>query len=279
LSKHLGNKRAEGQLQLDFIESTDNKLIKQIRKLKEKKYRHEKGQFLVEGFRFVSEAVRSRFEVAYIFISKGLQDKLSKYDIEKNISNNTKIITVSENVLKSMCDTQAPQGIVAVVNYQNFTIKDEEGFYVLCDEVQDPGNMGTIIRSAHAANALGVIVTKGAVDVYNQKTLRATMGSIFHVPIIETFTVVKQLKQKGFKLLVSSLEAKNDFYDVDLTGKLIIAVGNEGNGVSSEVSALADLLVKIPMPGGSESLNAAVAASIMMFERVRQLVHYRVMEY
>ena len=256
---------------MDFIESKDNKLIKEIRKLSEKKYRQKNKQFLVEGFRFVSEALHSDFEVAYIFISKEKQEKLDLYDIEKYISENTKMILVSESVLKSICDTQEPQGIVAVVNYQNFAIKDEEGFYVLCDEVQDPGNMGTIIRSAHAANALGVIVTKGVVDIYNQKTLRATMGSIFHVPIIETFETVIQLKKQGFKLLVSSLRAKDNFYDVDLTGKLIITVGNEGNGVSTEVQDLADLLVKIPMPGKAESLNAGVAASIMMFERVRQL--------
>jgi RNA methyltransferase, TrmH family len=256
---------------LDFIESKDNKLIKEIKKLKEKKYRQEKGQFLIEGFRFVSEALISEFEVSYIFISSNAHDKLAVYAIDKNIKSNTKIISVSETVLKSICDTEAPQGIAAVVNYRKFNIKDEEGFYVLCDAVQDPGNMGTIIRSAHAGGALGVIITKGTVDIFNQKTLRATMGSIFHVPIIEHCNAIKQLKQNGFKLLVSSLAAENDFYDADLTGRLIISVGNEGNGVSSEVSELADLIVKIPMPGGAESLNVAVASSIMMFERVRQL--------
>lgn len=256
---------------MDFIESKDNKLIKEIKKLKEKRYREEKGQFLIEGFRFVSEALSSDFEVPYVFISTNAHDKLVSYAIDKNIRQNTKIISVSENVLKSICDTLTPQGIAAVVNYRSFTIKNEEGFYVLCDAVQDPGNMGTIIRSAHAASALGVIITKGTVDIFNQKTLRATMGSIFHVPIVEYCDAVKQLKQNEFKLLVSSLDAENDFFDIDLTGRLIISVGNEGNGVSSEVIDLADLLVKIPMPGGAESLNVAVASSIMMFERVRQL--------
>lgn len=256
---------------MDFIESKDNKLIKEIKKLKEKKYRQEKGQFLVEGFRFVSEAIISEFDVSYVFISSNAHDKLALYAIDKNISKNTKIISVSQTVLNSICDTQTPQGIVAVVNYRSFTIKNEQGFYVLCDEVQDPGNMGTIIRSAHAASALGVIVTNGTVDIFNQKTLRATMGSIFHVPIIEDLGVLTLLRQNGFQLLVSSLETQNNFYDVDLTGKLIISVGNEGNGVSDAISNLADILVKIPMPGGAESLNVAVASSIMMFERVRQL--------
>lgn len=256
---------------MDFIESKDNKLIKEIRKLSEKKYRQKYEQFLIEGFRFVSEALCSDFDVEYIFILEEKQDKLALYEIEKNTSENTKMILVSQSVLNSICDTLSPQGIVAVVKNKKFTIKDEDGFYVLCDEVQDPGNMGTIIRSAHAAGALGLIVTKGVVDIYNQKTLRATMGSIFHVPIIETFETVLELKDDGFKLLVSSLEAKDDFYDVDLTGKLIISVGNEGNGVSTKVRDLADLLVKIPMPGKAESLNVGVAASIMMFERVRQL--------
>ena len=175
-------------------------------------------------------------------------------------------------MFKEISSTENPQGIAAIVNYSNMDIKNRAGFYILADKVQDPGNLGTIIRSAHASNALGVIITRGTVDAYNDKTLRSTMGSIFHVPIIDDSDLsnLNKLRDNGFKLVVSSLDTENNFFDVDLTGNIIIAVGNEGAGVSAEVMELSDIKVKIPMPGGAESLNVSAAASIMMFEVVRQ---------
>ena len=132
--------------------------------------------------------------------------------------------------------------------------------------------MGTIIRTAHAVNASALIITKGTVDIYNDKTLRSTMGSIFKVPIIEDddLSVIKSLKEQGFKLVVSSLQGENNFFEEDLKDKVIIAVGNEGNGISDDVYLLADKKVKIPMPGDAESLNVAVATSIMLYEKLRQ---------
>ena len=146
-------------------------------------------------------------------------------------------------------------------------------FYLLCDKLQDPGNLGTIIRTAHAAGVDGIILTKGTVDIYNEKTIRASMGSLFHIPVIyddKDNTIVKELCNKGFSLLSTSLEGDKDFFEEDLTGKLIISVGNEGNGVSKEIYDLSDKKVKIPMPGGAESLNVAIAASIILYEKVRQ---------
>jgi len=257
---------------VDTIESKDNSLIKEVKKLNKKKYRIENQQFIIEGFRFVEEALKSSFEVPYIFISENALDKYREFGIDKLIQNNTKINCIKASLLKELCNTENPQGILAVVNNKKVNIANKEGFYVLADKVQDPGNMGTIIRSAHASGALGVIVTKGTVDVYNDKTLRSTMGSIFNIPIIEddNFKIIKDLKSNGFKIIVSSLDTENNFYDVDLTGKVVICVGNEGNGISKELYELNDEKVKIPMPGGAESLNAAVAASIMMYEAVRQ---------
>lgn len=257
---------------MNLIESKDNSLIKDIKKLNKKRYRAEHGQFLIEGFRFVEEALKSTFKVPYIFISETSLDKYRSFGIEKLIQHDTKVNCIKASLLKELCNTENPQGILAVVNNKKVEIENKEGFYVLVDKVQDPGNMGTIIRSAHATGALGVIITKGTVDVYNDKTLRSTMGSIFNIPVIEdeNFEVVKDLKKNGFKLLVSSLDTENNFYDLDLTSKVIISVGNEGNGISEELYELNDEKVKIPMPGGAESLNAAVAASVMMYEAVRQ---------
>ncbi|MCY6482765.1 RNA methyltransferase [Clostridium aestuarii] len=257
---------------MNIIESRDNSLVKDIKKLHKKKYRNEKGEFIVEGFRFVTEALQSDFEVPYVFIGENQMDRYNNFKIQDFLQENTKVYCIPESILKELCDTNNPQGILAVVNNKIIKTEDRDGFYVLVDKIQDPGNMGTIIRTAHASGAIGVVITKGTVDIYNNKTLRSTMGSVFKIPIIqdENLNVITDLKKKGFKLIVSSLEAENNFYDVDLTKKVIISVGNEGNGISKEVDDFADMKVKIPMPGGAESLNAAVSASVMMYEALRQ---------
>lgn len=257
---------------LEIIQSKDNSLIKEVKKLKEKRFRQEKSQFLIEGFRFVEEALKSSYKVPFIFLSDDALLKWDSFSIDSKVQKETKVYMVKSSILQLLSSTETPQGIVAVVNNTEVNIVDKEGFYILVDRVQDPGNMGTIIRTAHAAGAIGVIVTKGTVDVYNEKTLRSTMGSIFNIPVIEdkNLSLVGRLRDKGFKLVVSSLDKSENFYDVNLTGKIIIAVGNEGGGISEELYDMGDLRVKIPMPGNAESLNVSVAASIMMFEAVRQ---------
>ena len=257
---------------MELIQSSENSLFKEIKKLKDKKYRVERSQFIVEGFRFVSEALDSDFKVPYLFISESSMTKYEIFNISSKLQKDSKVFAIKEALLKAMCSTDNPQGIAAVVQNEILDISLKDGFYILVDKVQDPGNLGTIIRTSHAAGALGVIVTKGTVDAYNEKTLRSTMGSIFHIPIIDDsdYSVVKRLKTEGFKLMASSLDTEKNFYDVDLRGKVIIGVGSEGNGISQEIYDLSDELIKIPMPGGSESLNVGVAASIMIFEAVRQ---------
>ncbi len=247
-------------------------LIKETKKLKEKRFRVEKSQFLVEGFRFVEEALTSDFQVPYVFLSEESLDRWQSFKLGDKLQSISKLYIVKEPIIKLLSATETPQGVIAVVNQKNTHLKYTEGFYILTDKLQDPGNMGTIIRSAHASGAAGVIVTKGTVDIYNEKTLRSTMGSIFNIPVIEDkdLSFIDNLRDNGFKLIVSSLEDSKNFYDINLTGNIIIAIGNEGSGISEEIYKLADLKVKIPMPGNAESLNAGAAASIMMFEAVRQ---------
>ncbi|WP_434282797.1 TrmH family RNA methyltransferase [Clostridium botulinum] len=257
-----------------MISSKDNKLIKELRKLREKKYRAQNKSFIIEGFRFFEEALKSNSSVNKVFIEEKSVNKLEELYKKYNINNDIETYVVNYSVLKSIGNTENPQGIVSVINYFKKEKLDlQNGFYILVDKVQDPGNMGTIIRTAHAAGALGVITTKGTVDIYNEKTLRSTMGSIFYIPIIEdeNLEVVKSLQKKGFKLLVSSLDTNSNFYDVNMKNNIIIAVGNEGNGISEVLNTLSDIKVKIPMPGAAESLNVAVACSIMTFERIRQI--------
>ncbi|MGL5615546.1 MAG: TrmH family RNA methyltransferase [Sarcina sp.] len=251
-----------------FIESKNNNLFKETKKLKEKKHREKAGKFLIEGLRFVDEAIKSEAEIEKVFFTESFKEKHE--DFLEEISSVEQII-LSEPLLKELSFTEKPQGVIALVAIPNKAIKDKD-IIVLVDKVQDPGNLGTIIRTAHAVDAAAVIITKGTVDVYNDKTLRSTMGSIFKMPIIEDndLSLLKELKEDDFKLVVSSLQGENNFFEEDLKGKIIIAVGNEGNGISEEVYNLADKKVKIPMPGEAESLNVAVATSVMLYEKIRQ---------
>ncbi|EOU1739312.1 RNA methyltransferase [Clostridium perfringens] len=251
------------------IESKNNNLFKEIKKLKEKKHRIKSNKYLIEGLRFVEEAIKSKVSIDSIIFTESFKEK--NPDLFLKINENIKLIQMNEALLKQLCSTENPQGIVGVINMQNKELKSGE-LVVLVDKVQDPGNMGTIIRTAHAAGAAGIVMTKGTVDIYNDKTLRSTMGSIFYIPIVEddSLDFVKSLKKEGYKLVVSSLQGKNNFFEENLQGKVIIAVGNEGNGVSDEVYDIADIKVKIPMPGEAESLNVAVATSIMIYEKIRQ---------
>jgi len=251
------------------IESKNNNLFKEIKKLKEKKHRIKSNKYLIEGLRFVEEAIKSKVSIDSIIFTESFKEK--NPDLFLKINENIKLIQMNEALLKQLCSTENPQGIVGVINMQNKELKSGE-LVVLVDKVQDPGNMGTIIRTAHAAGAAGIVMTKGTVDIYNDKTLRSTMGSIFYIPIVEddSLDFVKSLKKEGYKLVVSSLQGKNNFFEENLQGKVMIAVGNEGNGVSNEVYDIADIKVKIPMPGEAESLNVAVATSIMIYEKIRQ---------
>ncbi len=252
---------------LEVIRSRTNKTIKEIKKLHERKYRDQQKKFIVEGHRFVREAIESDFQIEYVIINENVKEKFADLKIEEDYR-----LIVSEAVFKDLCDTKMPQGIIAIVKNQQVHIDATGGFYVLLDKVQDPGNVGTIIRTANAAGVNGVILTKGTVDIYNEKTLRSTMGSIFKIPIIvdENLKFVNELKDKGFKLICSSLDTDKNFYQVNLNEKVIIAVGNEGNGISDEIYNISDEKVKIPMPGSAESLNVGIAAGIMIFEVVRQ---------
>ena len=251
------------------IESKNNNLFKEIKKLKEKKHRIKSNKYLIEGLRFVEEAIKSKVSIDSIIFTESFKEK--NPDLFLKINENIKLIQMNEALLKQLCSTENPQGIVGVINMQNKELKSGE-LVILVDKVQDPGNMGTIIRTAHAAGAAGLVMTKGTVDIYNDKTLRSTMGSIFYIPIVEddSLDFVKSLKKEGYKLVVSSLQGKNNFFEENLQGKVMIAVGNEGNGVSDEVYDIADIKVKIPMPGEAESLNVAVATSIMIYEKIRQ---------
>lgn len=255
-----------------YIESKDNNFLKSVKKLKEKKFRIKEEKFLLEGLRLVEEAIKSKVIVDNIIIDEKVKDKILEEHYIKNYDEK-KIVIMNSNLFAQITQTETPQGIIAVVKNSKEKSDMDGNFYVICDKVQDPGNLGTIIRTSHAAGVDGIILTKGSADIYNDKTLRSTMGSIFYVPVFyddEDFTLIKSLQDKGFNLVVTSLKESRDFFDEDLRGKTMVTVGNEGNGVCDELISLANKKVKIPMPGGAESLNVAIATSVILFEKVRQ---------
>lgn len=254
------------------IESKENNLFKSVKKLKERKNRNKTNKYIIEGFRLVQEAFKAKVDIDLLIVTEEVVNKIDEY-LEYDLNKDIKIYRINNNLFKELTSTENPQGILAVIKMNTIHLKSDREFYLLCDKLQDPGNLGTIIRTAHAAGVQGIILTKGTVDIYNEKTIRSTMGSIFYVPVYhedENLSLVKELKNEGFNLVVTSLDTNKNFFQVDLRNKVLLTVGNEGNGVSKEIQDMADIKVKIPMPGSAESLNVAIAASIIMYEKVRQ---------
>ena len=253
--------------------SRDNRLVKNALKLKQRKYREQQGRFLVEGIRFIEEGLKEGV-VDYILYSR----KLYRVNGSESIlSSEVDKFEIDEPLIKELSETENPQGAVAVVRKQSYALEDIEGdFIVIADGVQDPGNLGTIIRTSDAAGASAVILIKGTVDVYNSKTLRSTMGSVFHIPILffdDFESLCSILKNRGFNIYASSLDAEGYIYTSDFKGKTAIIIGNEANGIPEEHINLATHKIKIPMQGRAESLNAASAAAIIIYEVVRQRLY------
>ena len=246
------------------ISSKDNNIIKHIRKLKDKKYRNEYNEFIIEGIKLVKEAIQENAKIKLIVVSEG-------FDIE--IIEKYEYITVPENIFKLISDVETPQGILAVIEKNNNKeIEFNEDIIIALDDVQDPGNVGTILRTIDSANLKQVLVSNGTADIYNPKVIRSTMGAIFRVNVIECENLEKTLKDiqnNNFEITVTSLEAKKTIYDMNYK-KQVIVVGNEANGVSKQIIDIADNKVIIPMLGKTESLNVAVATSVTIYEYVRQ---------
>lgn len=251
-----------------IITSDKNDIIKDIKKLSSKKYRHEKGLFFIEGKNSVFEALKSDFEIERLLVSNDYDIKL---DVDKD-----KVVFVHESVFKKISDTVTPQMIMAVVKMPKYSVRDlikKDGLYVIVDEVQDPGNLGTIIRSADAFNVDAVFTVNNAVDVYNPKVLRSTMGSVFHVPVVNDAPaddLLNALKESGLKILSTSLKAEKYIYDYDISRNVALIFGNEARGVNKSLEKYVDGSFIIPMEGKAESLNVSIAASICLYESQRQ---------
>ena len=248
---------------MEYLSSLKNPKVQTWKSLKDRKGRKESGCFLVEGRKMVEEAAASRFQVEAILADA---ERVQDFTLPEGIP----VYTMPEHVLAAVCDTKTPQGIAAVVRIANST--ELGGKLVVMDGVQDPGNVGTIIRTADAAGMEGVLLSSQCADIFSPKVLRATMGSIFRMGMVVTDDLpgeLEKLKAKGISVISSQLDGE-PFYERSPVGeRFCLVIGSEGNGVTPEVQAVATHRVKLPMRGGAESLNAAVAAGIMMYELMR----------
>lgn len=259
---------------MQTITSKDNELIKHIRKLKDKKYRDESNEYVVEGVKLVEEAVKENAKIKQIIVC---EDTTRTYEIPTHIMLEIakyECISVSYKIFNIITQVTNPQGIMAIIekNAQNAKIDYTQDIIVVLDDVQDPGNLGTILRTVDSIGLNQIIVSKGTADAFNSKVVRSTMGAIFRIKIIEVENLaqaIKEMRKHHFKLMVTSLQTKNSIYDIDFNKKIIV-IGNEANGVSKEIQDMADEKAKIPMLGRTESLNASVAAGVVMYEYVRQ---------
>ena len=278
---------------MEIISSKDNKKIRYIRSLLEKgNIRKKSKAFVAEGIKLVDEALEYG-KVLEVVCSESLYGEIISGDLsgnrllaenDKNITNYVKkgssLLVVSDMVFKSMSETKTPQGILAVAEIPDYRLLDR-GFLeqaytetgkiklLVLEDTADPGNLGTIMRTAEAAGVTGVIMGKGTVDIFNPKVVRSTMGSIFRLPFVyveDVKATIKELKKMGISFYAAHLKGKKSYKDIKYSDKSAILVGNEARGLSNEVAEFADNYVIIPMSGKVESLNAAVAAALMMYE-------------
>ena len=299
---------------MELITSVNNQRVKEVANLKQKKYRTESGTFFAEGLRAVEEAVQYAdvTELFYTEAEAGRLDEVlkaagnvpadtkEKSENKKNANHNNagtakkqneaangiRMYQVDEKVMAKLSDTKAPQGVLAVIRTpeQNLrqlrpgTASDNNAPVIILDRVQDPGNLGTIIRTADAVGALGLILLEGCVDAYSPKVVRASMGSLFHLPVVQDVTAEEALTwcyRNGYEPAATALKNAQNVYKADISKKMAFLFGNEANGVAEELQAAAETRLFIPMAGLAESMNVAMAAGIILFEGLRQRKFYR----
>ena len=260
------------------VASPDNQYIKRTAALRQKKYREETGLFVVEGARFVQEALKSSWILDYAVVSEAHEGIDRIRGLATSLEGRgCPVLTIPSALYKKISDTETPQGILAVVQQKHefletVTATPGKSLWVILDSVQDPGNVGTIIRTADAAGAAGVLLAGECADLYAGKTTRATMGSLFHLPVtrVSAPQCLEFCHRLGLSLFVAGAEAEDAYTDVDLTAPCAVVLGNEGAGVGDDFRRQAQLHLKIPISGRAESLNVASAAAVILFEAVRQ---------
>lgn len=256
------------------ISSRSNARVKQLRAAFQGAARLSGGLVAIEGEHLIQEALRSKVRIETIFLS-------DRREVPSRISPQTEVLRITDELMRSVAETETPQGIAALVEPPTWTPEDvmdaggaEDALVLVAANVQDPGNLGTLVRSAEAFGARAVLTTPGTVSPWNQKVLRASVGSVFRMPVMAvSASDLEELQRKGLKLLAAVGSEGRDVEEVqnmDLTLACALMIGNEGNGLAEQWMAMADARVTIPCPGPVESLNAGVAGSLLLYEASRQ---------
>ena len=263
-----------------MITSTANAKIKQLVQWQTKaKERRRDGVFVAEGTKMFLEAPDALVREVYVtgeLIDRLKQGKTEKEQLLLNKLERSGYETVTQEVMKKAADTQTPQGILSVLNQPRYEAEDilfADGLYLILENLQDPGNLGTMFRTGEGAGVSGVIMTRETVDLFNPKTIRSTMGSVFRVPFIyvETLSpIMEKMRKKGIVTYAAHLKGTASYDAFDYRKGTAFLIGNEGNGLTKETADAADSYLRIPMEGKLESLNAAVSAAILMYEAHRQ---------
>ena len=288
---------------MNQITSKDNKIFRSFEQLLQKKYRDQRGEYLIEGENLIVEAIKTGQELRTILVRANRQDDYAELIDDAcglAVDDRTAVVrtnafSIAENLFDKLSQTETSQGIIASVRKQDFDKEDflesacgdsgdgasgtdsesgidRGGNFLVLDRLQDPGNIGTIIRTADAAGYRLVIAMKGTADIYSPKTVRAATGSLFRMPVVfmdSSTELVEFTRAAGKKLVATCFDTDSYYFDEDLTEDIALVIGNEGNGISQEIIESSDLRIKIPMHGNIESLNASVAAGILMYETVR----------
>lgn len=258
----------------DIITSISNKKIKNIQALIAKsKERRRQSLFVTEGPKMCFEAPDTWVEEVYM--SQSFYENDRYLSEKQRLSDKT--VVVSDSVLKAVSDTKTPQGVIALVKLPIYSLEDllegDKTHLLILESIQDPGNLGTMLRTSEGAGATGVIMNNTTVDIFNPKTVRSTMGSIYRVPFYITEDLketISELKKRDIQVYAAHLKGKNSYEQSDYTGASAFLIGNEGNGLSDEIAEMSDMYIRIPMEGKVESLNAAISATLLMYECSRQ---------
>ncbi|MBE5874436.1 MAG: RNA methyltransferase [Lachnospiraceae bacterium] len=265
-----------------MITSAGNARVKQVVQWQNKaKERKKDGIFLAEGIKMFEEAPTE--SIVEVFVSEDLEQKLKSTEVSdtdalyKKKLHETGYEIVADDVFAKMSDTQTPQGILTILKRPEYNLdlllQEENPVFVILENLQDPGNLGTIVRTAEGAGITGVIMSAGTVDIFNPKTIRATMGSIYRVPFLyveDMADTIQKLHKHGVHTYAAHLAGKTYYQDVSLKEPTAFLIGNEGNGLTKETADMAESYIKIPMEGQVESLNAAVATALLLYEAHRQ---------
>lgn len=264
----------EHTTRLRLVTSRQNTLVKALRAAFHHGELTDDGQCAVEGTKLVEEAIRSGMRIGALFVSESAKERVNR--LSPQLSSHTEMLLLPDEVFRSAISSESPQGVAALVKVKPHTVEGmlraSEPLLVIAAGLQDPGNLGTVIRSAEAFGATGLIAAEGTVNPYNPKVARGSAGSIFRLPVAKAagLELVQVVREKGLRILATSSHKSVPLQEANLTGPLAFIVGNEGAGVPRELLAQADQVIRVPHSPKVESLNAGIAASVVLYECARQ---------